>query len=276
MKKLTKTQKDNLLKLYPDAQAIGRTFIQDLLNRNNRNNHNPNKNIPTLTVEEIIFLKNNLSDEDKKIYNEYIQLQEMIARLINKIMLLQQSFHHGFYRVLYFLQPLSIGLKAYCLNPDLSDEDYKNLCQDQVTIIEQGLKSIWKNYVIEIIRIMHIYDVYINILTDVSLYKFDYTVISPDPIRFSGDINAIQGTMLDLANTIDEYNSKMKRKKNKINIPENVTRTLRELGNEEIIDNKTLTQLKKIIDTFDKEKTKITVAPKFDIFFIRDMMRTIM
>ena len=57
MKKLTKTQKDNLLKLYPDAQAIGRTFIQDLLDRNNRNNHNSNKNIPTLTVEEIIFLK---------------------------------------------------------------------------------------------------------------------------------------------------------------------------------------------------------------------------
>ena len=271
MKKLTKTQKDKLLKLYPDAKTIGRTFIQDLLDRNNRNNHNPNKNIPT----QIIFLKNNLSDENKKIYNEYIQLQEMIARLINKIMLLQQSFHHGFYRVLYFLQPLSMGLKAYCLNPDLNDEDYKNLCQDQVTLIEQGLKSIWKNYVIEIIRIMHIYDVYIKILTDVSLYKFDYTVISPDPIRFSGDINAIQGTMLELANTIDEYNSKMKRKKNKINIPENVTITLRELGNEEIIDKKTLTQLKEIVDTFDKEKNNITVAPKFDIFFIRDMMRTI-
>lgn len=215
MKKLTKTRKDKLIKLYPNAKALGRTFIQDLLNRNNRNNHDPNKNIPTLTVDEIIFLKNKLNDEDKKIYNEYIQLQEMLARLINKIMLLQQSFHHGFYRVLYFLQPLSMGLKAYCINPDLSDEDYKSLCQDQITIIEQGLKSIWENYVIEIIRIMHIYDVYINILTD------------------GGDINAIQGTMLDLADTIDEYNSKMKRKKNKINIPENLTITLRELENED-------------------------------------------
>lgn len=100
MKKLTKTRKDKLMKLYSNAKALGRSFIQDMLNRNNRNNHDPNKNIPTLTVEEIIFLKTKLSDEDKKMYNEYIQLQKMLARLINKIMLLQQSFHHGFYRVL--------------------------------------------------------------------------------------------------------------------------------------------------------------------------------
>lgn len=275
MKKITKAQQEKLLTLYPDAEAIGRTFIQDLLNRNNRENDDPKKHTPTLSIEEIIFLRDRLPQNEKVIYEEYLELQEMLARLINKVMLIQQSFHHGFYRVLYFIQPLLIGLKAYCNCPDLNNEEHHNMCQDQIKLVENGLKTIWESYVMKMIRIMHIYDVHINILTEVSQNKFDYTVISPAPIRFGGDIKAVQNTMLELSETIDEYRVKMRGKKNKIKISRTVNQILNELGHEEVIDDTTLKQLKKIVDAFNEEEHKIIVEKNFDRYFIRDMIKTI-
>lgn len=236
MKRITKKRKEELLKLYPNGEAIGRAIVEEYLNRETsvRSIHPTKK--ASITYEEINFLADNLSSlEDIYAYNEYADLCDAVFSLSSSIDCFKHSFTEGHYRILFYIQPVIIGLGTYYLSPELADnpkyEPHKEACQNMITLAEDGSLAVWKNIIKNSVKILSILDFILKALGE--RYNIDFDILSPNMNEIIKGINNLREEFKALQSFLKNYQERTKAQKGHIKIPQKLTNSLKKILEED-------------------------------------------
>ena len=269
MGKLTKEREAELLKLYPDGEDIGRAVIQDMIDDKKAADAS-RQYTHVLTLEELTFLQGTLkTNEDIAIYREYLGLQEALVKVKNMILLFQESFFHGLFRVLYLVWPLKMGLGAYCATPDLDNPDYKKTCEAHIKLTD-GIETVWKRYVFTPLMTLYRYDFYLKLLNKLSESGFDYSVFCPNMSMYEQETKALQDEVSQVLRCIEVYNQAMGKKKTKIRIPQDLVKSLKQIAGGSLDEAKPTKTMVDAGKFFTSERVATTMF--FDRFFLNRMM----
>ena len=215
MKKPDKQRRTELLKLYPDGDAIGRVIVEDYLNIERYHHGVLNNSIPVLSDSEIAFLIGTIQPEDERqIYNRWVDFRDAIYYLANMVSCLDNLFFCGYFGVLQLIKPAETAFEACSFAPSLTkDERFKARCSIIFDYIEDGLLRAWDN-VKNGLHGLILYDVILEVIGEV--YKFDFSVIRPDLKKRTKMFMELQEDVISLSNYLSEYEAITKWQRGKV------------------------------------------------------------
>ena len=213
------------MKQYPDGAAIGRLIIEDYLNGERIRRSFPMGSEVTLEEEEIAFLIGTINTNKKRlVYNAHIKFRDAIYTLMNMVSCADNLFFCGFFDMLHLIHPIIMGLHAYCINPDLlNNEEYKFECRVLLYKAEKEFCQAW-DMTKNALRNLYIYDLILNAIGD--LYGFNFDVIRPDTDQRIDNFLNIQNEIRNFGNNIMAYQEATLGREDKISISDKFTELL--------------------------------------------------
>ena len=205
MARLTKKRKAELLKQYPDADAIGRAFAQDFIDARAEDEQAGYKH--ALTQDELNYLHEVLpslvhNDEEKRIaYNRYIWLRQALIKLINSWRFYFELFSAGYYTILYHTQGVRIGFQALNFAKDVPDE-FTKLCERSLKNMSKNLNSVWETFQFATKALYYADFIMVTLEEEFGL---DFTVMRPNITLYEENFKEVQECATETLNILEKY-----------------------------------------------------------------------
>ncbi len=212
MKKISVKRKNELTKIYSNADMIGRAFVEYFIEKE-KARKNPDFQM-TLNAEEISFIRSNLkTEEDKTVFDRYLLIKRILANYDHWIEYYQQIFYHGLFRALSIIQPVESDLEKlrFLCSQEDSEETQEQLdtsletLNTNLNIINDILMPNWKNLILVGIRNLHPYVFSLKHIEE--LTKFDFDIFTPDISHHEYEITILQRNANRLISNL-EYSQK--------------------------------------------------------------------
>lgn len=204
MARLTKKRKSELLKEYPDPDAIGRAFAQDFIDARIEDEQAGYKH--ALTQDELNYLREVLpslvhNEEERIAYNRYIWLRQALIKLINSWRTYFELFSAGYYTILYHTQGVSIGFRALNFAKDVPD-DFKKICDTALQNMSDGLSEVWETFQF---ATKALYYADFIMVTLGETFDLDFTVMRPNIAMYEEEFKDVQKRATETLNILEKY-----------------------------------------------------------------------
>jgi len=203
--RLTKKRKAELLKEYPDPDAIGRAFAQDFIDARIEDQQAGYKH--ALNQDELNYLREVLpslvhNEEENIAYNRYIWLRQALIKLINSWRFYFELFLVGYYTILYHTQGVSIGFKALNFAKDVPD-DFKKLCEKELKSMSDNLNNgVWETFRFATKALYYADFIMVTLGEEFGL---DFTVMRPNIALYEENFNEVQERATETLNVLEKY-----------------------------------------------------------------------
>lgn len=204
MARLTKKRKAELLKEYPDPDAIGRAFAQDFIDARIEDEQAGYKHV--LTQDELNYLLEVLpslvhNEEELEGYNRHVRLRHALVKLINTWRTYFYLFSTKNYTLLYYMQGVSIGFQALNFTKDVPD-DFKKLCEKELKNMSDNLNEVWEEFQF---AIKALYYADFIIVTLEEEFGLDFTVMRPNIALYEENFKGVQEHATETLNILEKY-----------------------------------------------------------------------
>jgi len=207
LSKLTKKRKSELLKQYPDGEAIGRAYIEFYLDNHYRVLRNKDYK-PILEAEELEFLQSNLIPiEVYSAYKPFFELREALVRLHNAGILYEQSFDHALYQCIHVIQSIALEIEAIYALSDSQGENTKaykerflQLYSNHILMANDNFRIVYEGLLPFSLLGLYHQDYLIEKLGEI--YNFDFSVMRNPMESYESNFNSLHQVNKYLLNVI--------------------------------------------------------------------------
>lgn len=258
MKKLTKKRKTELVKQYPDGEAIGKAIVEDYLNLERRSLGVLHDSSSALSNDEIAFLLSTIqAEEDIQAYNRRVEFRDAIYLLANMVSCFDNIFFCGYFRALGLIQPTETALDALRRAPNLLDDfSFKGKALNMLIQLGGELLPSW-NIVKNGLRGLYIYDSILGTIGEIQ--NFDFSVIRPDMENYTNGFLNLQNDAKHFLSTVENFTAATKGKRRKLSVSRKVTKAVTEVIDSDIEELKPSEEAQKVLLTLPKDlKINIT------------------
>jgi len=243
MASIPRKRKNELLKNYYDGDTVGRAAVNRYLDMQRGVN-------PAINANELMFLRETLTEYDNEIYRGYAKLTEVLGTLGQNVWGWGEAFSHAFYKMFYYLDATTPLIKEFASNKNFFSANLEQACSVRISFLKGDMAFTWdmlKRSAILIYR----HNLIIQALGITS--NFDTGFLCYDPLQVEIDFSALKSSILALMQAIYSYKNQQRSKvppKTQIAIPDEV---------ETILENATKVQIDDLKPTKEVQDSLLAI-----------------
>ena len=201
---LTKKRQRELLKQYPDGNAIGYALTQDFIDQQIEEQSAGYQHV--LNQEEIKFLLGVLpkivtTDEEREAYNRYVRLRKALVKIINSWRFFFEMSLHWYYMTMYLFQGVTIGFKAILSSREATDDFWK-ICISELRNMHDNLDTAWENFRFSTKAMFYGHFI---MTTLEELFGLDLTALRPNITLCEQNFKQVQTKAMETKEILEQY-----------------------------------------------------------------------